>query len=73
MTVIEQLPQLREPTGDDRPVGHLPDLESVYAMMRGERPTKALCGEDLLGIEADGNYRRCEECSKLAKELGWVP
>lgn len=74
MTVVEQLPELREPTDDDLPVGHIPDDASMDALLRGERPTKALCGADLLGIPTDGTpFRKCETCFDLAEQMGWKP
>ena len=75
MTVVEQLPELGDiANDDDLPLGHLPDLESAFAIARGERPTRALCGAELLGIKTDNMpFRRCEECDEIARRLGWVP
>lgn len=70
MTVIEQLPELSDVgTDDDLPIGHMPDDESFEAMARGERPSRALCGAELLGIPADDTpHRKCEECSRIIHE-----
>lgn len=75
MTVVEELPKLKDPINDDDlPIGHLPDEESMEALMRGERPTKALCGAELLGIPADGTpFKACEACHDIAVERGWIP
>ena len=75
MTTIEQLPELDDVhTDEDLPIGHLPDDESMRALTRGERPTRALCGAELLGIKVDVPHRKCEECNEIMSErLGWTP
>lgn len=75
MTVIEQLPELKDPINDDDlPIAHLPDDESMAALQRGERPSRGLCGAELLGIDASGTpFRVCETCEEIAFERGMIP
>ena len=62
---------LVEPTDeDDLPIGHLPDEASFVALLQGQRPSKALCGADLLGIKAEGDFKRCETCDEIAFKMG---
>ncbi len=71
MSVVEQdrLIEIDEIDHDDLPIGHLPDEESMIGIAIGERPTRALCGAELLGIPTgDTPFRRCDECDAIARE-----
>lgn len=47
---------------DELPVGHV----------RSPTPRVALCGAELLGIKAFGDFVVCEECQRLKQEWGFV-
>jgi hypothetical protein len=45
------------------------DWTAHYTYKRNRR--KAICGQDLLGIDAPEGYPVCEECIRIAKEKGY--
>ena len=73
MTAIEIEESVEQDIGDDDwlPTAHLPDDESMQAILRGGRATRALCGAEMLGIDAsDTPHVNCERCFEIAAKRG---
>ena len=70
ITVIDE--QDTQGPADWRPIGHIAELE--WLMLSDQerehtRPTRALCGAEILGIIAEDDHAKCEVCQELVKPL----
>jgi hypothetical protein len=60
VTPVEDV-QAVEANPDSLPIAHVPELSWLQGD-RTTRPERAMCGADLLGIEAFEPFKNCEEC-----------
>lgn len=74
MSTIEviEVESLEDREVDWIPVGHMSALEWLLSD-RTTRPTKALCGVEILGIPADTEHVKCEDCTNIIEAMGIKP
>jgi len=65
ITVIDEKEQITDGPTEYVPVGHIAELSWLILSEEDQlrtRPTRALCGAEILGIVADVDHVKCQDC-----------